>query len=236
MSTMGNSYWVEEDDRDRGITVPEDILDISFRLEGTHLPIDHAWDLSMAVQSALPWIKEEPEAAIHQIHVAASGNGWYRPEDKENEVLHLSRRTCLTLRIPSRRLDDTRPLSGITLDIGSHSVRLGASKTKKLSSLTTLFSRYVAGPEDEERFMAFVASELEQMEVPIRKMLCGKTNTIRTPEGELSTRSLMIADVDLRDAIALQRRGIGPHRLLGCGIVIPHKGIEAVKKAANEET
>lgn len=225
-----NSFWVEEDDNDRDVTIPEDILDISFRLEGAHIPIDHAWELSEAVQEFLPWMKDEPEAAIHQIHVAASGNGWLRPEDKDTEVLHLSRRTSLTLRIPRERLEATQQLTGQSLNIAGQDIRLGSSKTKPLSKLTTLFSRYVAGPEDETEFMRFVASQLSDLEVTIRKMLCGKTNVISTPEGDIMTRSIMIADVDLKESIALQRKGIGPHRLLGCGIVIPHKGIEAVKK------
>lgn len=227
---MINSYWIEEDDKDREVTVPDDIMDISFRLQGTHLPIDHAWDLSQAIQKELSWIKDEPEAAVHQIHVAASGNGWNRPEDKENEVLHLSRRTQLTLRIPTHRLKETEALRGSTLNIGKNEITLGDSKTKKLSNLTTLFSRYVAGPEDENEFLAFVAGELKQLDINIKKLLCGKSNTVSTPNGDILTRSVMMAELDLRESIALQRSGIGPHRLLGCGIVIPHKGIEAVKK------
>lgn len=231
---MNNSYWVDEDDRDVGVTVPKDIVDISFRLEGRELPIDHAWDLSVAVKKALPWIQDEPEAAIHQIHVAASGNGWCRPEDKENDVLHLSRRTTLTLRIPQSRQAEAEKLTGETLHIGNNPVVLGQSKTKPLSNMTTLFSRYVSGPESEHEFMDLVADHLASLDVKIRKMLCGRTNTIYTPDGELFTRSIMMADVDLVDAIVLQRKGIGAHRLLGCGIVIPHKGIEAVKKMSKD--
>lgn len=227
---MIDSYWVEEDDNDRDVTVPEDIMDISFRLEGTYVPIDHAWELSQAMLGKLPWLTDEPEAAVHQIHVAASGNGWNRPEDKAHDVLHLSRRTQLTLRLPSNRFAEAEALKGQTLTVGDQGIKLGVTKTKKLSNMTTLFSRYVVGPEDENEFLEFVASELGALDVAIKKLLCGRTNTIATPGGEIFTRSVMMADLDLRESIALQRRGLGPNRLLGCGIVIPHKGIEAVKK------
>lgn len=227
---MSDSYWTDEDDRDRGVSVPDDLVDISFRLQGTLLPIDHAWALGNAIQSALPWMEQEAEAAVHQIHVAASGNGWYRPEDKDKDMLHLSRRTCLTLRVPTHRLHDTDALIGQTLSIDGYDITLGSRKTRPLSNMTTLFARYIAGPEDENEFLAFVAQELAEMGISLRKMLCGKTTMIDVPEGQWLTRSLMMADVDLIDAIRLQRSGIGPHRLYGCGIVIPHKGIEAVKK------
>ncbi|NCA73146.1 MAG: type I-MYXAN CRISPR-associated protein Cas6/Cmx6, partial [Sphingobacteriia bacterium] len=31
------------------------------------------------------------------------------------------------------------------------------------------------------------------------------------------------------ESIRLQREGLGPHRGLGCGLFIPHKGIDPVK-------
>ncbi len=231
---MSNLYWTDEEERARGVTIPEDIVDLSFRIDCRQLPIDHAQTLSTAILAELPWLADEEEAAIHQIHVAASGNGWIRPEDKENEVLYVSKRTQLTLRIPSARIADAEQLVGKTLDIQGEPLTIGKSKSKKLSKLTTLFARYVVGPEDEEAFLNYVAGELKSMGIPPRKLLCGIQHTVASNEGDLSTRSIMIADLDLPESILLQRKGIGSHRLLGCGIIIPHKGIEAVKKPSDD--
>jgi hypothetical protein len=40
----------------------------------------------------------------------------------------------------------------------------------------------------------------------------------------------MLADLSTDESIRLQQQGLGPRRLMGCGIFIPHKGIDAVSK------
>ena len=40
----------------------------------------------------LPWMVDEPQAGIHLIHGAESGNGWIRPQEPD-ALLILSRRT-----------------------------------------------------------------------------------------------------------------------------------------------
>jgi hypothetical protein len=66
--------------------------------------------------------------------------------------------------------------------------------------------------------------------VRVRKALCGKTTAIDSPGGPIEARSLMLADLTQDESILLQQRGLGPYRQLGCGIFIPHKGIDAVHK------
>ena len=48
------------------------------------------------------------------------------------------------------------------------------------------------------------------------------------------TRSLMLAELQPEESIRLQEDGLGPLRHMGCGIFIPHKGIEAVKKTVDD--
>jgi hypothetical protein len=59
-------------------------------------------------------------------------------------------------------------------------------------------------------------------------MLCGIGHTISTPDGDIETRSVMIADLDKASSLSLQETGVGPGRHYGCGIFLPHKGIRAV--------
>ena len=61
-----------------------------------------------------------------------------------------------------------------------------------------------------------------------RKMLCGIERLIRTPDGLLRTRSLMVADLSPDESVALQAEGLGPERALGCGLFLPHKDIQEV--------
>ena len=73
-----------------------DVLDAVFAIECRSLPVDHAYALSTAIQAALPWFAQEPQAGLHTVHGAASGAGWQRPEG-EHAQLQLSRRTKLVL-------------------------------------------------------------------------------------------------------------------------------------------
>ena len=86
-------FWTEDTDTKKRYEAPDDVMDVSFKLDCKTLPIDHAQSLSDAIHTALPWFADEEFAGLHLIHVAESGNGWMRPEDPENEVLCLSKRT-----------------------------------------------------------------------------------------------------------------------------------------------
>jgi hypothetical protein len=44
----------------------------------------------------------------------------------------------------------------------------------------------------------------------------------------------MLADLTAEESVRLQEQGLGPLRQMGCGIFIPHKGIDAVKKAEDD--
>ncbi len=226
-------FWEEDKDENTPYSVPDDVVDLVYHIGCKCLPLDHAQAFSEAVREVLPWIDEEPMAGIHLIHGAESGNGWMRPEDTNNELLYLSKRSRMTLRIPGNRVEDAGELTGAVLDIDGHRLEVGKMKTRLFSVLPTQFARYVVVPdgidhEDEEAFMRYAAEQLQALEVPVRKLLCGMAHVIRHTEGDLYTRSLMLADLEPEQAVRLQQSGIGSHRKMGCGLFLPHKGIRAV--------
>ena len=229
-------YWNDDKDKAPGFAIPDDVVDLAYKIGCPTIPLDHAHSLSFALLQALPWLSEEEYAGIHLIHGAASGNGWFRPEDTENELLHLSRRTRMRLRIPKHRLPEAQALSGQTLDIEGHPLEIGKSDVFQLSSLPTLFSRYVITREelDETQFLEEVAEQLMALDIPCRKMLGGITHTLNFADGPVFTRSLMVADLEPEQSVRLQQVGIGEGRTRGCGLFLPHKGIEAVKKPGGE--
>jgi CRISPR-associated protein Cas6 len=219
--------WEDEAKKEEFV-VPQNMVDLVFKIDCRQLPVTHASELYQALHSALPWLPEEPAVGIHQIHGATSGNGWERPAD--DGVLHLSKRSRMTLRMPSHRLDDVDELVGKSLDIAGNIVKVGGYNVKPLMPQAVIFARYVAMPHgmEEDEFLRWVLDQLAEQEIKVRKMLCGIGHNISTPEGDVSTRSLMIADLDKPTSIALQEQGIGPLRHYGCGIFLPHKGIRAV--------
>ena len=225
-------YWNQEENPDT-VVVPDDIVDVLFALDCRELPVDHAYALSDALCQSLPWMRDEPRIAVHAVHVAGSQNGWERPTHGTDSHLLLSRRTKLTIRVPKEHVESLlAALPGTRIEVDGCPLAVGAGKVKALSAETTLFARYVVGDpaQDEDSFLAAAARALAEMGVGMRKALCGRSTALATPQGELHTRSLMLADLTAEESFRLQRQGLGPHRLIGCGVFIPHKGIDAVTK------
>lgn len=221
-------HWqIEEDDITRFV-VPENVVDLLFGIDCKVLPVDHAYALSTAISQALPWFAEDETAALHLIHGADSGNGWERPEGSD-DILYLSRRTKLVLRVSADRIDDAMALVGKELDVAGNSMKVLKAGKRLLEVTTALYSRYVVAEEgeDEEAFLQRIIAEMRAMGLRFKKVLCGKEHTLHTPERDLITRSLLVADLSFEDAITLQERGIGvkAYKKLGCGLFIPHKTV-----------
>ncbi len=223
-------FWQET--REEVRAVPDDVVDVVYQIDCRALPVDHAWALSQAVRAVLPWIEEEPSAGVHPIHVADSGNGWMRPQNAD-DLLCLSRRTKLVLRVPRQRIDAAQTLVGRQLDVAGHALRVDQATLRPLSAITTIFSRYVVSAEgmDEAAFLQNAVRELAELAVRPKKMLCGIEKVIATPDRPVHTRSLMIAELTQQESVVLQQHGLGPLRYLGCGLFIPHKDIKEVKQA-----
>ncbi len=231
-------FW-QEDERPKAFEVPDDIVDLVFDIQCRELPVDHAHELSVALGSLLPDLEQDPRLGVHAVHLAGSQNGWERPDPRLGQKLILSRRTKLTLRVPAEHIAQIQAvLDGAELNIGGCSLKIGRSKQKKLSGQGTIFSRYVVlepGEEDNENaFLQRIVSHLADRGIRVRKALCGKTAELAGPDGPLKTRSIMLADLRPEESVRLQEEGLGPMRHMGCGLFIPHKGIDAVKKAEDD--
>ena len=226
----------EEDSDHAAVAYAADAVDVAFRLSGRWLPVDHACVLRAEVVKVLPWLVDEPAVGIHSIHGAASGNGWERPGRESGEMLPLSRRTRLLLRVPAGRAEETNALCERRLDIDGCEVFTGTRQPRPLTPAGTVFARYVVDEEggNEERFVERVASALETLSVSTRKLLCGRSHRIESGQTKLFARSLLIADLGPEESLAVQCRGIGPGRLLGCGLFVPHKDIGPVRRAAGD--
>ena len=222
-------FWQEEKKPDERHVVPDDIVDVAYDIACRSLPVDHAFALFEALNRVLPWV--EHEAGILPIHVADSGNGWMRPE-RPDDLLYLSHRTRMLLRVPQHRVAEAQRLSGQTLAIAGHAMKVGRATIRPLSTHTTLFSRYIAADATlaENAFLERMHADLAAMDVHPRKMLCGIERAIATPSKPVHTRSLMVAELTVEQSLRLQSRGLGALHHLGCGLFIPHKDIKEVKQ------
>jgi len=224
-------FWQEDEDKNLPYEASEDVIDLSFAIQCKTLPLDHAWALSREIIKHLPWMDNHTIAGIHQIHVAESNNGWLRPDEDDNALLYPSRRTKMTLRIPTEKQLEANSLTGMVLNINGHPIEIRNAKKKVFTNAGVLFSRYVLSndKEDENSFLSRMASEIEnKTNHKVKKMLCGKSHIIKTPDGILNTKHLMIADLDNDTSIKIQQLGLGEGKHLGCGIFLPHKGIKSL--------
>jgi len=221
----------QEDKKTEAYVVPDTVADLSFKVDCKMVPLDHAQELSDAILEILPWMADEPQAGVHMIHGASTGNGWQRPEEDTNDgCIYLSRRSRMRIRLPRHRHEDAAALVGQTIRLGEHDLTFGDFQVKKFSPLSTLFSRYViiGDNESEEAFVSRVSAEMKQMGITLRKALCGIGHRFELADGPVNTMSIMVADLDPEEAVTLQQQGIGSGQKMGFGLFIPHKGIKAV--------
>ena len=224
-------FWQEDEDKSLPYQTPDDIVDALFSIHSKQLPLDHAWPLQQAILEALD-TGEQPQLGIHHIHVAESSNGWNRPDSTHDVLLYPSKRTKLIIRTHKDQLDLLGQLCGSELSIADYPLTIGKMKTRLLTNSSVVFSRHVVCQDEHEEenvFLERYASEIHTLTgIKCKKMMCGKSHQLNTPNGPVHTRHLMIADLDSEPSIKLQQSGLGPNRSLGCGIFLPHKGIKSL--------
>lgn len=219
--------WQEEEEK-RPIADSSDMTDLSFSVDCRELPYDHAYELSSEILNLVPEIKNDKRNAIQTLHGPMSGNGWVRP-DSEN--IPLSKRAKLIIRINKNQLNDIKNnIEGKEISLFGNTLKIGRSKVKNFLVVKDLFCRFVMSDHktSEDDFLNIIQNELRDLDINIRKALCGRSMVISFGEKTLYTRSLMIADLSKEDSLKLQEEGVGDKKLYGCGIFLPHKSIDAV--------
>jgi CRISPR-associated protein Cas6 len=204
----------------------ETMVDVAFSIAGTHLPRDHARPLARALVEQLPWLATEPLAGVHPIKLAGGGGGGGGGGDDACGLL--PQRARLRLRVPGARVAALEALAGIRLDVDGCHLGLRALTVRDLLPHGTLFAPLVAadGP-DELGFMLTVANSLRALQIDARSV-CGLRGRIGAGAQPITGFSLMLHGLSAADSLRLQCGGLGPHRLLGCGIFVPHRSAAAV--------
>ena len=222
-------YW-NEDKRKAKFQISEDVIDLSYAIKCKCLPLEHMQELYESLSEVLPQLKGDKFAGIHPINGAESGNGWERSSDP-SQLIYLSRRQKMTIRISNDYLAEAEKLSGQTIIVAGHEVELGKTSIKKLSDLPTTFCRSIMidSRMDEDEFLKWAYNDLKSLGIEVQKMMAGKERVVSLPDGgERITRSLMVAELKQAESVLLQQHGLGEGRILGCGIFLPQKDIKAV--------
>lgn len=193
-------------------------VDVAFPLQGHALPRDHRLALAQAVSAVLPWLADDPQAAVHPVKLV-HGSG---------EPALLSARSRLVLRVARERAAGLQALSGRTLQVAGHELTLGEPQLRELLPHTTLYAHFVdAGVADEAAFLAAVGAELQRLDVSCHRV-CGREQEWQGPQQALHGFSLMLHGLRAAAALRVLEQGLGAHRLMGCGVFVPHKSAAAV--------
>jgi CRISPR-associated protein Cas6 len=196
-----------------------DRVDVAFALRGDGLTADHRRALAAALQHALPWLGDAPGTGIRLAAAAPAGA----------RVL-VSGRTRLVLRVPRERAASVLAIEGTTLDVDDARLQVGAGRVRELLPFGTLYAHVVAadGDADEAAFMRSAAAALDALDIAGRT-ICGRPR--RLEAGTLHGYGLMVDGLDTDASLRLLAAGVGPDRLLGCGLFVPHKSAAAVGAA-----
>jgi CRISPR-associated protein Cas6 len=193
----------------------DDMVDVSFALQGGPLRRDYRAGLAEALQAVLPWLAAAPGAGVHRLNLVAGGGG---------EAL-VSPRTRLVLRLPRECAPAAMALEDAVLSLGPDTLRLRRAQLRELLPHGTLYAHFVAAPDtDEATLVSRLRGELGAIDVPAQPV-CGRW---QAPEGALVGCSVMLSGLDRAQSLRVLRQGVGPHRLLGCGLFVPHKSAAAV--------
>lgn len=194
------------------------MVDVAFALHGPTLARDHRQQLTRALAVALPWLAAEPLAAVHDVNVVHG----------TADMALLSARARLVLRVPRTRVEALRSLAGQPLQVGGAALGIGPARVRELLPHGTLYAHFVdAGSEDEAAFMDAVVKQLERLDADCHRV-CGRARQVRSEAGLLQGFSLMLHGLRAAASLRVQEHGIGGHRLMGCGVFVPHKSAAAV--------
>ncbi len=193
-------------------------LDVLFSLEGQALPLDHAQALQTALCCLFPWLLTDAVAAVLPLKLVAGDGG---------QSL-VSKRSKLILRVQHSRLPDLIAASGVVLSVADCALRLADPHPRELQPHATLYAYKVASSgEGEAAFMESVNRDLAQLSIRGERV-CGKRGQMTVAGHMLETYSLMLHGLPPDQSMRLQQFGLGKHRLLGCGVFVPHKSAAAV--------
>jgi len=192
-------------------------LDIAFAIAGEMIDREYSYGLYRALAAALPWLIDEPRTGVHPIKgLTACAGG-----------LLIGGRTRLVLRAPSERAEECGGLQGKVLELPAP-INIGSFTRRELLPYPVLHSRLVVtGAEEENRFL----EDIEQAKAALGidgDSIVGRRSEVRVGARRCLGFSLMLHGLTPEDSLRAQEFGLGQHRMLGCGVFVPHKSIAAV--------
>ena len=193
-------------------------IDLVFRLQGADpIPADHGYALYAAVSRIIPEVHQDNGIAIHPIGGRQVGQ----------RRLLLMPWSTLTIRVPDHQIAPLFKLAGNSVRLDDADVQVGVPEVHPLVPATAVRSRLViikvahtdAGDLTEDNFAAAARRQMNHLGIAEAAILTvGKRRTLRMKGREIVGYELLIEGLTADESIALQERGLGGKRHMGCGV------------------
>jgi CRISPR-associated protein Cas6 len=191
------------------------VVELSFRLVGHCIPVDHGYALYAAISRHVPEIHDAREIGVQPIRGTYGGDG----------LLYIAPFSRLTLRLPDDRIRHYLKLAGQTLDVKGHPLRISMPEARKLLPIVSLRSRLVTikGFLDKGPFLEAAARQLQSIGVR-GEVLLGERRTFRVKDKHVVGFEVAITGLTAEESLTLQEEGLGGRRRMGCGVFVPWRG------------
>lgn len=209
------------------------VVDLSFPLRGDRIPLDHGYRLYSALSRVVPTLHGAAWLGVHPISGKPVGDG----------QMTLAPTSDLRLRLPSERIGDALPLTGVTLDLQGIPIAVGVPRVRALEPAAALDARLVvikltgvprkrsetAGREALDadamavRFAAELTRQLAAIGVARPFDLCGR-RSITVDGKRVVGYSVRVRELLADESLRVQEAGVGGKRRMGCGVFRPTRG------------
>jgi len=219
------SFWTEEDD----VTV-----DLSFPIAGETVPRDHGYALYGALSRAVPALHRAGWLAVHPLAGTLV----------DPTTLRLGPSAHLRLRLPAERIGEVLALVGAKLDVAGWPLALASPTVHALVPAASLDARLVivkltAVPTRDHPTLGRRSLDRPAIEVRVREELCRQLDVLgirSRPELRGHHRmtvagravvgfSVRVQGLDADASLALQIKGLGGKRRMGCGVFRKTRGV-----------
>ncbi len=201
-------------------------VDLSFPLLGGQIPADHSYLLYSAVSRLLPDTHEpdRPDADGYGIHPIGG-------RQLGGRTLQLTEHSRLVIRTDAEQIARFLPMAGKQLRLLDRTLRIGVPQVRSLVPAPALRSRLVTiklpdwWPTSRCGGRAFSRCRLRKLAdlgISTEALLSlGKRRTLRIKDKEVVGYEVLVEGLTAEESIAIQERGLGGRRHMGCGVFVP---------------
>jgi CRISPR-associated protein Cas6 len=191
------------------------IIELSFRLLGRTIPVDHGYALYAALSRVVPELHDAQELGIQPVRGVYAGGG----------ALHLAPFSCLTIRLPQDHIQPVLKLVGKTADVDGHVLHIGVPNARALLPVANLRARLVTikGFLEAESFTEAAKRQLHSLSIK-GEFLLGIRRTLRVKDKQVVGFEVAVTELTAEESLILQEKGLGGRRRMGCGVFVPWRG------------